>query len=379
MKLLVVILGIFFISLLNSGFAQSAKRVISISNPLPSDRKEEIIALEWKDILSKYPGIDTANFKIIDIATKKELPWQLEFKGEKTLQNLLIQLDVPGHGNLKLEIRNGKSSPIHSKTFGRYVPERKDDFAWENDKIAFRMYGKSLELIPSEMAYGMDVWVKRTDKLILNERYKRGEYHIDHGDGMDYYHVGKTLGDGDIAPYVKDSIYYPKNYRRWKVLDNGPLRTTFELEYDEWDVNGTKVSVVKLISLDAGSQLSRVEAKFSSGQTSPLPVVIGLAKRKEQGSMQLDEKQGIMAYWEPKHGEDGTTGVGSILCNPLTRIQVTDAQILSHTVSLIGKPVIYYTGACWDKANKITTSKAWFDYMQTFKECLSNPLKILIE
>ena len=25
-----------------------------------------------------------------------------------------------------------------------YVPERKDDFAWENDKIAFRAYGKAL-------------------------------------------------------------------------------------------------------------------------------------------------------------------------------------------------------------------------------------------
>ena len=25
--------------------------------------------------------------------------------------------------------------------FGRFVPEREDDFAWENDKVAFRVYG----------------------------------------------------------------------------------------------------------------------------------------------------------------------------------------------------------------------------------------------
>ena len=24
---------------------------------------------------------------------------------------------------------------------GRFVPERRDDFAWENDRIAFRVYG----------------------------------------------------------------------------------------------------------------------------------------------------------------------------------------------------------------------------------------------
>ena len=359
--------------------AQSGKGAILISNPLSFDRNEEVITLAWKDVLSKYSEIDTANFKIINIDTKKELPWQLEFKGEKNIQNLLIQLDIPGRGNVKLAIQKGKSLPIPSKTFGRYVPERKDDFAWENDKIAFRMYGKSLEQTPSEMAYGMDVWVKRTDKLILNERYKRGEYHIDHGDGMDYYHVGLTLGDGDIAPFAKDSIYFPKNYRRWKVLDNGPLRTTFELEYDKWDVNGTNISVIKTISLDAGSQLSRVEAKFITTPESSLPVVVGLAKRKEQGAMLLDEKQGIMAYWEPQHGEDGTTGVGSILCTPVTKIRVSDSQILSHAFSVNGKTVIYYTGASWDKAQKITSSKHWFEYLQSFKDRLSNPLKIVLE
>lgn len=69
--------------------------------------------------------------------------------------------------------------------YGRYVPERKGDFAWENDKITFRMYGKVLESTPKEMAYGIDVWVKKTDRMVLNERYKRGHYHDDLGDGMD--------------------------------------------------------------------------------------------------------------------------------------------------------------------------------------------------
>jgi len=379
MKLWILFFGIISLNLFNSGFAQSYKRVISISNPLPFDRNDEVIAIAWQEILAKYPGIDTANFKIIDIKTKKELPWQLEFKGEKNIQSILIQTDIQGNGTVKLEIQKGKSLPFKRKTYGRCVPERKDDFAWENDKIAFRMYGKALEMNPSEMAYGMDVWVKRTDKLILNERYKRGEYHIDHGDGMDYYHVGLTLGAGDVAPYLKDSIYYSKNYRRWRVLDNGPLRTTFELEYDYWNVNETKVSVAKRISIDAGSQLSRVEAKFNNDKTPALPVVVGLAKRDEQGVMLLDEQQGIMAYWEPRHGEDGTTGVGSILLTKVSKMGITQVQILSHTICRNEEPVVYYTGAVWDKAKEISSSNGWFDYLYFFKNRLSNPLKIEIE
>lgn len=361
------------------GTAQPVKVIISISNPVSFNRNNELVPIAWGDIILKYPGIDTANFKIINIETKKELPWQLEFKGEKNIQNLLIQLNIAGNTKARIGIQKGKSQTVNSKTYGRYVPERKDDFAWENDKIAFRLYGKALELTPSEMAYGMDVWVKRTNKLIINERYKRGEYHIDHGDGMDYYHVGLTLGDGDIAPYILDSIYFSKNYRRWRVLDNGPLRTTFELEYDKWNVNGMMVSVSKRISLDAGSQLSRIEATFVSGEKRPLPVVVGLAKRKEQGAMLLDEQQGIMAYWEPQHGEDGITGVGTILITPVTGIRVTAEQILANTISANSEPVVYYTGACWNKANEITSPQTWFEYMHSFKKRLSDSLKIVME
>ena len=359
--------------------AQSNSVVITVSNPIPVERKGELISVSWNDILSRYPTIDTANFKIVNVITKKELPRQLEFQGGKNIQNLLIQVDIAANSTLKLGIQKGKPTPVAPKTYGRYVPERKDDFAWENDKIAFRMYGKALEQSPSEMAYGMDVWVKRTERLILNERYKRGNYHTDIGDGLDYYQVGSTLGAGDIAPYVDDSICYPKNYRRWSIVDNGPLRTTFILDYDDWDVEGVKEKVSKKISIDAGSRLSRVEAQFSGIQNSALPVVIGIAKRKEPGAMLLDEQNGLMAYWEPRHGEDGTTGVGSVILSPVTGIKVTEKQLLAMTNTGTEGLVVYYTGAAWDKANEITSSKAWFEYIQSFKAGLLNPLKISIK
>ena len=44
--------------------------------------------------------------------------------------------------------------------YGTFMPQRKDDFAWENDRIAFRVYGPSLERT-GEISSGIDVWCKR--------------------------------------------------------------------------------------------------------------------------------------------------------------------------------------------------------------------------
>lgn len=352
---------------------------LSVSNPTASGRVGELISVDWKSIQAAYPSIDTANFKVISKATKKELAWQLEKKGGDAIVNLLVQVDVPPNGKLVLQLQKGKSTPASVKTYGRYVPERKDDFAWENDKIAFRMYGKELEKTPKEMAYGMDVWVKSTDRMVINERYKRGKYHEDLGDGMDYYHVGFTLGAGNIAPMIRDSIYYDGTYARYRVLDNGPLRTSFQLEYNEWSAAGMKLRATKTITLDAGTHFNKVEVAYVGDTMAALPLVVGIIKRKEQGAMLLDELNGSMAYWEPLHGADGITGVGSFLLEPAVGIKVTATQLLMQTSTPKAKPIVYYTGAAWNKAGVFTDAQGWFSHVQLAKTKIMQPLQVGIE
>lgn len=357
----------------------NAQKTIVVANPLAAQRQEEVIEIPWAQIVKAYPGLDTAHFKVINSTTKKELPFQLEYKGMKEVQNLLVQLSVPAKGSVKLQLASGKPKAFPSKTFARYVPERKDDFAWENDKIAFRMYGKALESTPKEMAYGMDVWVKRTDRLIINERYKRGEYHVDHGDGMDYYHVGLTLGAGDIAPFIHDTIWFPKNYRDWKVLDNGPLRSTFQLSYEEWTAAGRKLKATKTISLDAGSQFNKIEVMYETSDNQALPLVVGIIKRKETGSMLLDEKNSVLGYWEPQHGVDGTTGVACIIVTPVSQMMVRYGQLLAETKLPATGSMVYYNGAAWDKAGQITSANDWFRHIYSFQHRINNPFRISIK
>lgn len=357
---------------------KNAKASISIQNSSKQKRTAAVTAIPWENVIAKYPAIDTANFKVLN-AAQKEVAFQLEYKGLSSPQNLLVQLDVPANATVKLTIVPGKAVKPVQKTFGRYIPERKDDFAWENDKVAFRMYGKALESTPKENAYGIDVWGKRVSRMVLNERYKRGKYHEDLGDGNDYYHVGLTLGGGDIAPIAGDKIYYPLNYRTWKILDQGALRFTFQLSYENWDVAGKLVKVVKTIALDAGSHLNRVEANYEYPDGADLPVVVGIIKRAEPGTLLLNERQGIMGYWEPKHGADGTMGIGVILSDPKVQMKVTKEQLLAETKAQSGSPVVYYNGAAWDKAGEITTAEAWFAYLSNFKQSLEQPLKVSVQ
>jgi hypothetical protein len=374
-KLPVLLILVFFFSA--DTMAQGNNVPLTIENKSPFNYTEKVIAISWQQVLAKFPSIDTANFKITDAVSKKEITYQLEYAGSTDVQSLLVQINIRPNSSVKLLLQKGRHSAFTTKTYGRYVPERKEDFAWENDKIAFRMYGKELEQTPKENAYGIDVWVKCTSRMILNERYKKGEYHVDHGDGLDYYHVGFTLGAGNIMPYSNDSIYYSKNYTVWKLLDNGPLRTSFQLSYDAWDVAGKNLTAVKTISLDAGAQLNKIAVQYKYDGNEDLPVVVGIIKRPEQGSMLLNEQLGILGYWEPQHGADGTTAVGCIIPVPVKNMQVSKNQLLAFATAKKNEPFVYYTGAAWDKAGNITNAEKWFQYLQVQQQqLLSDGIRI---
>lgn len=352
------------------------KATVVITNPSKSARLNAVVAISWQDVVSKYPNIDTANFKVVNPLNRQEIPFQLEYRGQKAVQNLLVQLNLKS-GASEIEVVAGKPAPVTPKTYGRFVPERYDDFAWENDKVAYRMYGKALEG-RKDNAFGTDVWVKKTSKLIINEWYKKNDYHHDNGDGMDYYSVGLTLGAGDIAPLVKDSVIFSLNYHHWKVLDNGPLRTTFQLGYDEWKVAGKAVKVTKTISLDAGSHLNRVEAEYTYAGDGDLPIVVGIVKRAEPGTILMDEQQGIAGYWEAQHGEDGTTGVATIVPSA-SRMSIDQVHLLSHGKVKAGQAFVYYNGSAWTKGREITNAKEWFTYLNNFKQQLQQPLTVSVK
>ena len=56
----------------------------------------------------------------------------------------------------------------------------------------------------------------------------------------------------------------------------GPIRAVFELTYEPWEAAGRKVSEVKRISLDLGSNFNRFDCRFSTAGGDPLTIATGV-------------------------------------------------------------------------------------------------------
>ncbi len=339
-------------------------------------QRTELISIPFKKFTSYFNLKDTV-FSIVDQVSGNVVPHQLEKRGSSQVQNVLVLVSILKDQDLRLNVVANASPIIPSRTYARYIPERFDDFAWENDLVAFRLYGKALEGRKDD-AQGMDYWAKRTSNLIINSWYKTDDYHVDHGEGLDYYSVGQTLGVGDIAAYPNQQIQYTKHYREFEILDNGPLRTTFKLSFEPEKIAGQELRISKTISLDAGSQFNRIEVLWNNASVATSDVVIGLARRKESNpQVFFNAENNSLTYWEPEEPNKGITGTALIL--PSAKAQYIDSdasQFLISTQAVNKKPLVYYNGAAWNKAGKITSFEEWKIAVSHQAEQIKYPLTI---
>jgi hypothetical protein len=268
------------------------------------------------------------------------------------------------HANAKEKIE----SPAPC-VFGRYVPERKDDFAWENDRIAFRMYGPALEA-DGEVSSGIDVWSKSTSRLVIDDWYRGEDYHNDHGEGADFYKVGPSRGCGGLAIWHQGKMYPSRNWASQRILESSPERLTFQLVYNPWEAGPRKVWETKTISLSAGSNLNRIESVLSIDRPDCLTVAMGIALRAGEGEVIVkDLAKGLLMYWEPANGANGHTGC-AVLVDPDRLVDMIEAE--GHLIALVtvhpGQPLVYYAGACWSKNKDFPDATAWETYLRDFVE-----------
>jgi hypothetical protein len=337
-------------------FAPAFTQSILIKNTSVENYFGKVIELSWKEIVRKYNIRDTTQFLLVN-EIGKELPIQFEYFEDGSIKKILTFVSIPAKGITRLKIIRQKRSAYSPLVFARYVPERKDDFAWENNKIAFRMYGKALQST-NENAHGIDVWAKRTDKLIINDWYKKSDYHTDYGEGLDFYSVGPTLGAGNIAPYLTDTVYYPGNYSAWKIVSQGPLRLRFKLTYDSFNYKGATVMLEKEIQLSAGDNFNKVTVSLYASEPLRVPMAVGIVRRKEGGDFSFDKQRKLATYWEPANIVNGSIGVGVIFTTGVQfKSMQTQYLFISNMNSL--QKLIYYTGAAWDKQGDFKTVLSW--------------------
>jgi len=353
--------------------------VVTLTNPLAVKRPAETVALALADLVKVVPGLELKRLQVVDAKGKPVLSQLVDSDGDETPDQIVFQTDLGPSESKSFKLRVGeRASAVEAdyKAYGRFVRERHDDFAWENDLIAHRMYGPDLETCKKEplTSSGVDVWVKRVPKLVVNEWYMTDNYHQDHGEGADFYAVGKSRGCGGLGIWSGGKLQVSKNFTGTRVLANGPIRLIFELTYAAWGT--ARVTETKRVTLDAGTHFNKFESTFKGGKGTP-SFGIGIAKHPG-GVVDVDDKAALMRVWEPlNEGKSGNLGTAIVL-PPGSQVeaQQTDLDFLLVTPSPKSGPLTYYVGTSWDRTSAAGGAANWTKEAQLLSSRIANTVQV---
>jgi hypothetical protein len=364
---------------------QSNSLTIKAQNELDMARSSETVVVTAQDLLKFVKVSDWKTTHVTEVGTGKELVRQnIDMNGDGTMDLLLFQSDFKAGETKSFVVKAGDlqiPAKDQFKAYGRFVRERYDDFAWENDRIAHRMYGKALETWQAEplTSSAVDIWTKRVRRLVINDWYMVDDYHDDHGEGADFYSAGTSRGCGGSGIWENGKLFVSRNFIDTKVIANGPLRVVFELTYAPWDVNGRRISEVKRVTLDASQNFDRFESYYKSVPDGQITYGIGI-KNFGAASVQSNRQEGWLRTWEPlQKGKSGNLGCAIIL-DPGALVEFTEADGNCLVIAKVpaGQPASYYAGFGWDKSGDFANMNDWDAYLRQFTKRLRSPLKISI-
>jgi len=387
MKTIAQLLALATLGLLPS-LSGAAQLTVTAVNKLPLARANQTIELTAAE-LAPLAARHLNTVRVKD-STGKELLAQAvdtDFDAYRNPDLVVFQADFGPNESKTFTVTTGAKQLYkveQYRAFGRFNRERFDDFIWENDRVAHRTYGKGLETWEGEplTSSTFDIWSKRTARMVVNDWYLGDDYHVDHGEGADFYSAGLSRGCGGNGLWAADRLWTSRNFVASRVLANGPIRLIFELDYEPFEMDGISVSEVKRISLDAGSQLNWLQSTYKQftrpGQTRKLTMGVGLKKVAGE-NLEFNAQRGWMVKWEKVEKNSGEQGLAIVLepksldkqaedrLNHLVLAKVSDAGVAA-----------YWTGFAWDRAGHYPNADAWKKYVDEFAQGLQSPIEVTV-
>ena len=380
--------------------AQQKPLTVVVSNN-SNEFRQQVVEISAAEVCRRL-GIQGGRQFIVCDAAGLEVPFQLTHDSL-----LLIDCGVRPQGEARFTITRGTPKTYQTVCFGQLYPERKDDYAWENDRAAYRVYGPALGRT-GEKSYGTDVWTKNTPELVVEQRYwtedvvmmpeverlrkenrHRGDslyrtisYHHDHGRGLDLYKVGPTLGCGAPALVVADSLAYPYCFRNYTVLDNGPLRTSVQLDYAPRKVAADSVTEHRIITLDKGSNFNRMTVWYE-GLTRPVGLASGVVLHDDAAHNVITAPD-YVAYADPTDNPRVNNsqlfvavlfpeGINETMQNAARGRD--DGLVIGRVSEYMGQRYTYLFGSAWSK-HDVRTLQEWRERIEWTLRSHKQPLQV---
>ena len=391
-------------ALAGSSYCHAQQATIVVSNPTSTPRTE-LISLSMSDVKAKLGNATPKKGEAYIVKNKRgqQIGSQITHDGL-----LLIDASVRPHGSATYYVSIGKPYQQKVYTTGALYKIRKDDIAWENDRCAYRVYGPTLQKT-GERSFGTDIWVKNTPDTVVYERYIKDmngnikgdkmdakvrdiltSFHLDHGNGLDPYRVGATLGLGAPSLMVGKNQVLPYCYKDYRILDNGPLRFTVELTYNPSTVGDMKNVVEhRIISLDKGSNFNKMTVWYD-GLTTPTDFATGFPIHEEDTETKTFAKD-YVSYADPTDNVEVNNSqvfVGVLFPEGIdhTYYQLFDKKHDGATGHALGlkrglknlEKYSYYFGAAWSKYD-VRSYAEWQIRIKDYLDALKNPLQVEVK
>jgi pectinesterase len=379
-------LTIALLTVMTAQASAQERLTVRVQNPIAIAREDETVALPWATVVRELPGVTAARVRVIDGNTNREVTAQaLDGNADGQIDSLLFQVRLWPNDVRSYHIE--AAAPVDSimpRVHAKFVADR-EDVAWESDRIAFRIYGKKLWELENLHTNGIDVWPKRTRALVLDPWYAKGHdgYHIDVGEGADFYSVGTTLGAGGTGIWKDNKLFRGDNFLQHRIVADGPIRAIFELDYGAIDAAGMKATETKRVSIDAGSQFFRQESKYRADNATDLEIVVGLVKRAGMvGSSSKARGWAWVTAWAPV--QPNTDGHGDLgLAVLVDKAHLMDTrEIDDHYVAIgkarSGQPLVSYVGAGWTSSRDFSSAEDWWKHVDQFAQRLSRPVTVTL-
>lgn len=381
-KRFLILIGIFVISACT---IQEEPTTVIVKNTIDIERKFETVELSARFL--QVENLDVIGIREVS-SGKLQVTQLVDKEGDGINDLLLFQPAVAALSESAyeiIEITEEERPESKSYCFSRFVPERTDDYAWENDKVAFRVFGPTAQKMKEQnieggtLSSGVDAWLKKVEYPIIDKWYKKyseetGSYHEDTGEGLDNFHVGASRGVGGIAIKKDSTYYFSKNFVDWRTLTNGPIRTSFYLKYEDWDVDGSLVQESRIISLDYGSNLSKFVVSIEGSNS----LAAGLTLHEKDGEVVGNNTEYWLSYWQPHGDSELGTGIVTTKNHFLSfekyDVEKTDLSNAYSKMKVIENSVTYYAGFSWLKSGQFSGKKEWENYLSSFSIKVNNPL-----
>jgi hypothetical protein len=388
----------------SASVASAAGAAVTVTHDLDAARPAEIISIPFTQVAAVLPDARMYHLVVRD-PKGRTLPSQItnyehDHRGVK-YDDLVFSYGFKAgekRATFTLENLPATTPPEAPCVYARFVPERLDDIAWENDRIAHRAYGAALDSPAAGMeklrGSGIDVWGKRVTFPVIDRWYQKGhdQFHKDgEGEGLDLYSIGGSRGAGGTGVWDGAKLWTSDNFATQRVQVNGPRRAAFTLTYAPWDAGAAGVATeTKQFTVDCGTNFDAVTSTFRFN-TPTATVGIGITEHAPvegfpAAVLTKDPDGRWMSFWE--ENKDGGLGIAVILAPDATPAGFAyegpeKKPGYGNNLLLVkaqdGAPIRYWSGAGWTGSKQFAGRAAWEAYVKDYADRIAHPLTIKVE